>query len=57
MDSYSIRNEKMDVRVAFVITPSEKKYIEEAIDKARYRKASQFYREAVIEKAKSILEN
>lgn len=57
MDSYSIRNEKMDVRVAFVITPSEKKYIEEAINKARYRKASQFYREAVIEKAKSILED
>lgn len=55
MDSYSIRHEKMDVRVAFVITPTEKRYIEEAIDKGQYRKASDFYREAVMEKVTSIL--
>lgn len=55
MDSYTIRREKMDVRIAFVVTPTEKKYIEEAIDKGGFRKASDFYREAVMDKVSSIL--
>ena len=57
LDSITLRREKMDVRIAFVVTPTEKKYIEEAINKGGFRKASDFYREAIIDKVTQILES
>lgn len=56
MRDSSTRFEKRDARITFAVTPTEKQLIEQAIEKLGYRKASDFYRDVILEKVNQILE-
>lgn len=56
-ENSSARFEKRDARITFAVTPTEKQLIEQAINKLGYRKASDFYREAIIDKVTQIFES